>query len=147
MIKSLNQGGDVWTILQSLTKQVFILKILLLKRAVLDNGSFQDIFNYLLDYLISSIPLIGSSLSFAFNVGSIMYDFMSSLDLTFYREKKHAIENTNQYIIGEHYWFTDYPNGMATGSYNTYSIGSGTYYGKEYQRGKFIETYIKSQKL
>ena len=144
MIKSLNQGGDVWTILQSLTKQVFILKILLLKRAVLDNGSFQYIFNYLLDYLISSIPLIGSSLSFAFNVGSIMYDFMSSLDLTFYREKKHAIENTNQYIIGEHYWFTDYPNGMATGSYNTYSIGSGTYYGKKYQRGKFIETYIKS---
>lgn len=144
MIKSLNQGGDVWTILQSLTKQVFILKILLLKRAVLDNGSFQDIFNYLLDYLISSIPLIGSSLSFAFNVGSIMYDFMSSLDLTFYREKKHAIENTNQYIIGEHYWFTDYPNGMATGSYNTYSIGSGAYYGKEYQRGTFIETYIKN---
>ncbi len=113
-------------------------------RAVLDNGSFQDIFNYLLDYLISSIPLIGSSLSFAFNVGSIMYDFMSSLDLTFYREKKHAIENTNQYIIGEHYWFTDYPNGMATGSYNTYSIGSGAYYGKEYQRGTFIETYIKN---
>lgn len=47
-------------------------------------------------------------------------------------------------LIGERYWFTDYPNGMATGSYNTYSIGSGTYYGKEYQRGKFIETYIKS---
>lgn len=113
-------------------------------RAVLDNGSFQDVFNYLLDYLISSIPLIGSSLSFAFNVGSIMYDFMSSLDLIFYREKKHAIENTNQYIIGEHYWFTDYPNGMATGSYNTYSIGSGAYYGKEYQRGTFIETYIKN---
>lgn len=113
-------------------------------RAVLDNGTFQDIFNYLLDYLISSIPLIGSSLSFAFNVGSIMYNFMSSSDLTSYREKKHAIENTNQYIIGEHAWFTDYPNGMATGSYNTYSIGSGTYYGKEYQRGTFIETYIKS---
>ena len=86
----------------------------------------------------------GSSLSFAFNVGSIMYDFTSSLDLTLYREKKHAIENTNQYIIGEHYWFTDYPNGMATGSYNTYSIGSGAYYGKEYQRGTFIETYIKN---
>lgn len=112
-------------------------------RAVLDNGTFQDIFNYLLDSLISSIPLIGSSLSYAFNVGSILYDFMSSLDLEIYREKKRAIENTNQYIIGEHYWFTDYPNGMATGSYNTYSIGSGTYYGKEYQRGEFIEAYIK----
>ncbi len=113
-------------------------------RAVLDNGTFQDVFNYLLDSLISSIPLIGSSLSYAFNVGSIMYDFMSSLDLTLYREKKHAIENTNQYIIGEHYWFTDYPTGMATGNYNTYSVGSGTYYGKEYQRGTFIETYIKN---
>ncbi len=113
-------------------------------KAVLDNGTFQDVFSYLLDSLISSIPLVGSSLSYAFNVGSIIYDFMSSLDLAFYREKKHAIENTNQYIIGEHYWFTDYPTGMATGSYNTYSTGSGTYYGKEYQRGEFIEAYIKN---
>lgn len=112
-------------------------------RAVLDNGTFQDVFNYLLDSLISSIPLIGSSLSYAFNVGSILYDFMSSLDLEIYREKKRAIENTNQYIIGEHYWFTGFPLDMSTGSYNIYSTGSGTYYGKEYQRGEFIEAYIK----
>ena len=107
----------------------------------------QDIFDFLLGELLSSIPLIGSSLSYAYDVGSMLYNYMVSADLESYRDKTVEIENTNQYIIGEHYWFTDYPNGMATGSYNTYSIGSGTYYGKEYQRGKFIETYIKSQKL
>ena len=69
---------------------------------------------------------------------------MSSADLTFYREKKYAIENTDQYIIGEHYWFTGYPGSFTTGNYNTYSTGLGTYYGEEYQRCEFIETYIKS---
>jgi len=113
-------------------------------RSVLDNGVLQDIFDFLLGELLSSIPLIGSSLSYAYDVGSMLYNYMVSADLESYRDKTVEIENTNQYIIGEHYWFTDYPNGMATGIYNTYSIGSGTYYGKEYQRGKFIETYIKS---
>ena len=103
MIKSLNQGGDVWTILQSLTKQVFILKILLLKRAVLDNGSFQDIFNYLLDYLISSIPLIGSSLSFAFNVGQVIYDNMkpSTEAKDDYIVMWNILQDGGTYIIGK----------------------------------------------
>ena len=113
-------------------------------RSVLDNGSFQDVFNYLLDYLISSIPVVGSTLSIAFNVGSMLYEFMSSLNLISYREQKHAIENTNQYIIGERYFFLGNALSMTTGSYNWYSIGSGAYYGKEYQRGTFIETYIKN---
>ena len=56
--------------------------------------------------------------------------------------QKHAIENTNQYIIGEHYWFTSYYGQSTTGNYRTYSTGSGMYYGKTYQKGKFIETHL-----
>ena len=74
----------------------------------------------------------------------MLYEFMSSLNLISYREQKHAIENTNQYIIGERYFFLGNALSMTTGSYNWYSIGSGAYYGKEYQRGTFIETYIKN---
>ena len=62
----------------------------------------------------------------------------------FYQQKTKEIENTNQYIIGEKYWFTDYPNGLATGMHTTYSVGSGVYYGAEYQKGIFIETYMKN---
>ena len=98
-------------------------------RNVLDNGTTQDVLNFLLDTFISAIPIVGDVLSFAFNVGSIIYDFMSSADLVFYQQKTVEIENTNQYIIGEHWWFTDYPNGYLTGEHNSYSVGSGIYYG------------------
>lgn len=112
-------------------------------RNVLNNGTTQDVLSFLLDTLIASIPVFGDILSSAFNVGSIIYDFMSSADLYYYQQKTLEIENTNQYIIGEHYWFTDYWGGKLTGNYNSYSTGEGTYYGPEYQRGEFVETLLK----
>ncbi len=111
---------------------------------VLENGTAQDVLGFLLDTIISSIPVVGDAVSYAFNVGSIIYGFMSSANLMFYQQKTKEIENTNQYIIGEKYWFTDYPNGLATGMHTTYSVGSGVYYGAEYQKGIFIETYMKN---
>jgi hypothetical protein len=111
---------------------------------VLNNGTLQDILSYLLDNFISSIPYMGTSLSFVFNLGSIIYNFMSSLDVLFYRQHKIAIENTNNYIIGEHILHTAPEYLGLTGANNRYYVGSGTYYGGEYQRGEFIETCIKT---
>lgn len=110
---------------------------------VLSNGTAQDILNFLCDAFISNIPVVGDSLSYAFNLGSIIYDFMSSSSLELYKEKTKETEGVNKYIIGKNYWYTDYPNGLATGNHTTYTVGSGTYYGADYQKGIFIETYIK----
>lgn len=111
---------------------------------VLSNGTAQDVLNFLCDAFISNIPVVGDSLSYAFNLGSIIYDFMSSNSLAFYKEKVKEIEHSNKYIIGEKYWYSD-PNGLLTGIYTTYTVGSGTYYGADYQKGVFVETYMKHQ--
>lgn len=113
-------------------------------RAVLDSGIYQDILDYLLDNFVSLISEVASSLILVLGLGFAMYDFMHSLDVFFYRRHKSAIENTDKYIIGEHCLNTS-PDYLGLPTFtNRYFVGSGTYYGSEYERGVFIETYIKS---
>ncbi len=83
-------------------------------------------------------------LSTAYDVGTMTYNFMNSLDALIFESKMNEIENKNQYIIGQHYWYTEYAGQGGTGNYRAYSIGSGTYYGRAYQRGQFIEVLLKS---
>ena len=59
-------------------------------------------------------------------------------------KQKIAIENTNNYIIGEHSLHTAPEYMGLTGPSNRYYVGSGTYYDDEYKRGEFIETCIKT---
>ena len=74
---------------------------------------------------------------------------MSDLDLALCQSKTVEIENTDDFIIGENSDFYEVhlsENGLLEAEYTnhtTYSTGSGTYYGKEYQKGIFIETFIK----
>ena len=102
-------------------------------------GNVQDVLNFLISELLSFSPISGSQLSLAFDVASMMYEYMATYESDYFLKLWQEIEGTNQYIIADRYTFVGFQD---SGTYIGYSVGSGYYYGSPYNRGQFIEMFL-----